>query len=95
MNWTDALSRVLAQAPTIVQRVETTAAAASGQDKKTMATDWLIFAAQMAAACAPEHAGLVQAVAMAGGAVIDATVAIANATGGLKHKGAQDVPGAA
>lgn len=89
MNWMDAIGRVLAQVPTIVGRVEQTHAAASGADKKTAAMEWLVFAAQIAAACAPEQAGLVNAVATAGGAVIDATVAIANGIGGLKHNQAQ------
>lgn len=84
MDWKTLVGRVLAQTPHIVDKVETTHAAASNADKRSAALDWLVFAAEVASACAPEATGLIQAVATVGGAVIDASVAMGKAAGGLK-----------
>lgn len=85
MNWKALIGNVFAQAPNIIQRVQQTHAQASNEEKRQAATDWLVFAAQVAQAVAPQYSGLTQAVAMAGGAVIDAAVAVSNGIG-APHK---------
>lgn len=93
-QWMQIAMTILMMTPKIVAKVEETHAQASGAEKKQAAMDWLTFGAEVASACLPQSAPLVNAVASAGGAVIDATVAIANAVGGLKATPPQAAPAA-
>lgn len=92
MKWSEFLSRMLQFAPVVVYGVEKVMADAPGATKKDVAVSILTHGAEVAGAIAPNQQPAVEAVRNAAGAIIDATVAIANATGDLKHKAPQTAP---
>jgi hypothetical protein len=86
MNWMRLATTILGLAPYVVAGVEKLHAEASGATKRQLAQDALSLAVSTAAACAPGQQQAVQGIGDAVGQVIDATVALANASGDFTHK---------
>lgn len=91
MNWVSYLARALQVAPYVVYGIEQLARELPGTQKKQLALSALGLAANTAGAIAPEQKQVIDIATQAVSQVIDATVAIANATGDF-HKQAPATP---